>query len=253
MGQVVINPASTDVANVFTKVQTFRADGGTAGEEIQVYHDKTDGTIWCKEGNLTVRPEATYGKALILCDHSAGLVQLIAGTCYMWGMTRFDPANGVGWSIPTGSHIQGSSGVVFGWSGSHNTAGIDTWLGRGAAGVVRLSGAVDGGTISSIPLSPPQITANQNNYNPGVARNYRLSVGAIGWQITGLVAGVDGEERYLINIGPGTLTLPDESFSSTDVNRFLLPGAASLPVPANSCVRLMYDGTSARWRGWLLQ
>src|SRR5207244_2832100 len=50
---------------------------------------------------------------------------------------------------------------------------------RTAAKVVGIrDGTTGGGTLSSVPLSPSQITANQNDYAPGVARYYRLSTDA---------------------------------------------------------------------------
>lgn len=104
-----------------------------------------------------------------------------------------------------------------------------------------------GGSIYSPPVTPAQITADQNDYAPGVARIYRLSSDA-SRTITGLVAGVNGEGRQVINVGGNNIVLAHESASSTAANRFLTSTGANVTVAPNEAVGLMYDGTDSRWR-----
>ncbi|HXO70779.1 MAG TPA: DUF2793 domain-containing protein [Bradyrhizobium sp.] len=97
-------------------------------------------------------------------------------------------------------------------------------------------------------ISPPQITTNQNDYNPtgaATASVLQLSSDA-SRNITGLAGGADGRVVSLINIGGQPIVLSDESTSSSAANRFTL--GAGLTVAAKQAAMLRYDGTAARWR-----
>lgn len=109
---------------------------------------------------------------------------------------------------------------------------------------VRMSGQV---RIAS-GISPAQITANQNNYNPtdlATASVLRLSSDA-SRDITGLAGGADGRILLVFNVGSNNIVLKDESASSTAANRFALNGDITLA--ADDSVILWYDATSSRWR-----
>lgn len=127
----------------------------------------------------------------------------------------------------------------------------DTSLRRGgAAGVVGLSrGATDAGaTLRSIPLTPSQITSNQNNYAPGVAMFYRLSTDS-SRDITGLSVGqVAGQVCEIWNVGAQNIVLKHQDTNSTDVNRFLNVTGADITLAANEIALLRYDATTQRWR-----
>lgn len=128
----------------------------------------------------------------------------------------------------------------------------DAQVDRGAAKVVRISdGASGGAALSSPALTPAQITSNQNNYSPGAALFTRLSSDA-SRDVTGLVAGVDGETRFLWNVGSADVVLKNQSGSSTGVNRFLTSTGADLTLAVNKCAIAQYDGTNQRWRTTLL-
>lgn len=92
-----------------------------------------------------------------------------------------------------------------------------------------------------------QITGDQNNYAPATASFLRISSDAAR-NITGLLAGMDGEQRVFLNVGSYAITLKHESASSTAANRFTCATAADIAIGAGSIVALVYDGTSARWR-----
>lgn len=110
-------------------------------------------------------------------------------------------------------------------------------------------------TIAALPqalfaadITPAQITASQDNYNPtGLAGSgvVRLSSDAA-WSITGLAGGADGRMCVLQNVGAFTITLEDEHASSTAANRFALN--ADVALTADSAIAIMYDGTASRWR-----
>jgi hypothetical protein len=97
-------------------------------------------------------------------------------------------------------------------------------------------------------ISPPQITANQNDYNAtgtATASVLQLSSDA-SRNITGLAGGAEGRVVSLVNIGSQPIVLADESTSSSAANRFAL--GANLTVAAKQAAMLRYDGAAARWR-----
>src|SRR3954469_23302561 len=92
--------------------------------------------------------------------------------------------------------------------------------------------ALPRGLILTGVISPPQITANQNDYNPtgaATASVLQLSSDA-SRSISGLAGGAEGRAVCIINVGSQPVTLLDESASSTAANRFTL--GASLTVAA---------------------
>lgn len=97
-------------------------------------------------------------------------------------------------------------------------------------------------------ISPTQITANQNDYNPtglSTASVLRLTTDA-SRDITGLTGGADGRLIVITNVGSFAMVLKDESGSSTAANRFAL--AADITLATDQSVVLQYDSTSSRWR-----
>jgi hypothetical protein len=126
-------------------------------------------------------------------------------------------------------------------SHDHATAGDGTALvpaSLNVTGLVRFSGVI----------SPTQLTASVNNYNPAglaTASVVRLSADAE-WNLTGLVAAAASHFIVLVNIGSNTINLVDESASSSAANRFALD--VNLALTADTAASLWYDGTSSRWR-----
>lgn len=140
--------------------------------------------------------------------------------------------------------------AFFTWTGSSAWAsGTDTGLKRAAARVVGLTDSGGGGgTLSSPPLTPAQITADQNDYAPGAARFYRLSTNA-SRNLTGLsVSQVDGQECEVWNVGANAVVLKHQNAGSSAANRFVCTGAADVTLAADEVALLRYDATSGRWR-----
>lgn len=97
-------------------------------------------------------------------------------------------------------------------------------------------------------VSPSQITANQNNYNPsgaGSADVLRINTDA-SRDITGFAFPANYKTLLVHNVGSYNIVLKDESASSTAANRFALSGDATLS--PDQSVLLWYDATSSRWR-----
>lgn len=105
------------------------------------------------------------------------------------------------------------------------------------------------GTAGLNVISPAQITANQNDYNPSglsTAGMIRLSTDADSRALGGLVAQTGGRVVYLHNVGSFLLTLLDEQGTSSAANRFAL--TQPLVIPPDGVVVLQYDDTTDRWR-----
>lgn len=97
-------------------------------------------------------------------------------------------------------------------------------------------------------ITPAQITADQNDYNPtGLADAVvlRLSSDAAR-SITGLAGGADGRVLTLHNVGTENISLVGESALSAAANRFAL--ASGFTVRPDDGVILQYDATESRWR-----
>ncbi len=88
-------------------------------------------------------------------------------------------------------------------------------------------------------ISPTAISADQNNYSPtgwSTANLVRLSTNSGTLRtVTGAAAGSSGELKWLINLGPGIVSLEHESGTTFGIN-------------VNGVAGIIYDGTSARWR-----
>ncbi len=135
--------------------------------------------------------------------------------------------------------------LVFGPGGVGDTA-----VGRASAGVLNfgtLTGSFSA-TYQTFPTTPSQITANQNDYNPGVAEWYRLSSDA-SRNITGLsISQNDGQIAYFYNIGSFDIVLTHQDAGSAAANRFLNSTGANITLTSNEIAQLRYDSTTARWR-----
>lgn len=106
----------------------------------------------------------------------------------------------------------------------------------------------DYGVAFPATVSPPQITANQNNWTIASfddAITFRISSDAAR-SITGLAGGTAGRVIVLQNVGSYGITLSNESASSTAANRFAI--GSNLVIGPNCSIALQYDVTSARWR-----
>ena len=110
------------------------------------------------------------------------------------------------------------------------------------------SGALSTTFALSGDISPSQITADQNDYNPtglSSASTLRLTSDA-SRNVTGLQGGADGRVLVLHNVGSNNIVLKDDSASSTAGNRFAL--SADITLGVDQAAVLQYDSTSSRWR-----
>lgn len=112
--------------------------------------------------------------------------------------------------------------------------------------------SADSAVLYGSTSSPTGLTASVNDYTPSPsiasASVLRLTASAA-WNVTGLVAGSGGQIIYVYNVDTAdTITLKNESASSTAANRFAL-GGADVALAPSAGIAIQYDGTSTRWRG----
>jgi len=97
-------------------------------------------------------------------------------------------------------------------------------------------------------ITPTQLTANTNDYNPAnglFTSVWRISSnGAI--NLTGIQAGTSGQRITLCNVGTQTITLKNQSASSVAANRFTNSGG-DVTLSANGVKFLVYDTTVPTW------
>ena len=131
-------------------------------------------------------------------------------------------------------------------SGSDITSGTVAAARLGAHESSHRTGGTD--PIANVVTSPSQITANQNDYNPGTGDIFRLDANAAR-DITGVVAGSNGQAILLVNVGSNAITLKHESASSSANNRITVPWAGDYVLSASGgAALLVYFTASNRWR-----
>lgn len=110
-----------------------------------------------------------------------------------------------------------------------------------------------GGGGSSIlsDFTPPALPAGTtNDYAPvGIASfdRIRQATNVASSALSGLAALPSGTVRYLENLGPGALTILNQSALSSAGARFVTPNGEDLVVPPGGDVTVVYDATSSRW------
>jgi hypothetical protein len=97
--------------------------------------------------------------------------------------------------------------------------------------------------------TPAVMTGDVNDYAIGTVSKFRLDPGAGTRTITGISGGVDGRVIEIANIGSGqNINLANESALSSAANRIRTLTGVALSFTPPEIVRLVYDGTSSRWR-----
>jgi hypothetical protein len=105
------------------------------------------------------------------------------------------------------------------------------------------------GGATPVVISPASFSTAQTDYNPSgfsTATQVRLTTSAAA-DINSLATRGDGVELTLTNIGTFAITLKDEfTTGTTAAQRFALNG--DVVILPEASVRIIYDGTTARWR-----
>jgi hypothetical protein len=206
--------------------------GGTG--VIEFYSDSGTGGIRIQKGN-------TLGSIPSGFLSAAGVR---SGTFYLGSG---DPPGGT----VTENEATFKSTYVLSWtSGAYNNA-TDTGLARSALAVLKLQGpSSEGATISAVATTSSQITADQNNYNPGAKSFFQRWSTDASRNITGLTfttAQVDGQIHTIINVGSADIVLKHQDTGSTAANRFICSTGADIPLTPNQAADVIYDNTRSRW------
>ncbi|MGL5830926.1 MAG: choice-of-anchor Q domain-containing protein, partial [Candidatus Altimarinota bacterium] len=165
---------------------------------------------------------------------------------YVWDGTEWLPLFGVGGAGTPGGNandIQYNDAGVF---GGENALEYDA-----ATNQVTAPGVAVGEDFALTgDISPAQLTANQNDYNPtglDTASVIRISGDTSFRTITGIAGGADGRIIKLHNIGTSTILLANRNTGSTATNRFDF-GGNDVPLFPGDLLSLQYDSTSGFWR-----
>jgi hypothetical protein len=123
-----------------------------------------------------------------------------------------------------------------------------------AAGVSRFVGEVQavGAVTNSGIITPAQITATQNDYNPSglsTSRILRLTSDA-SRDVTGLTALPSGRRLLLWNAGTNNIVLKHQNAGSTAANRFACPLAADYTLGQFQGAELFYDTAAFGTGAW---
>lgn len=141
--------------------------------------------------------------------------------------------------------------VVMAWISDAGDALLFSYPDPGAAGSTTFTGSTtfNGATIYGDSGSSATISGDTDDYALPAYPVAYLNVTSPA-QLTGLVAGTDGQRLVFINDGNAILTLPNESTDSVAANRLRTPYAtrADVLLPPNFAVEFQYDATISRWR-----
>lgn len=148
--------------------------------------------------------------------------------------------------------VRVASDALFAFSSTADATGtVDAVIKRGAAKVVSIEAISSaGGTLRFIPTTPAQITANQDNYNPGGSSYFQRWSSDAARDVTGMTfaaAQVDGQTHLIVNVGAQNITLK-EQVTSTAANQFMNSTGADIVLAAKQAALAIYDSTTARWR-----
>lgn len=152
--------------------------------------------------------------------------------------------------LPTGS---GAPGAIE-WWGAPTPGATGTTVRDGTRlGYLDYTGLHVEGALVFKKLAPAEITANQNNYNPGAASTYIRLTSDASRNITGLVftpAQQDGQSHIIVNIGLSDIVLKHQDAASTAANRFLCSTAADITLTPKQAADILYDSANQYWLVW---
>ncbi len=104
--------------------------------------------------------------------------------------------------------------------------------------------------IIPIKISPPQLTAHVNDWNPtGFSTASIINVDLLGVkEIKGMIAGKDGDRKLLINISPYELKLSYNDSGSLAQNRIWTVEQADYKIKKYGTCEVIYDTSIDMWR-----
>jgi len=263
-----------DTTNFSASGVSFSPTGGVAATNVQAAIAEVDSESAKKASNLSDLSNVATARTNLSVQSKAEAQQGVANVATAAGTPDVITVA----LTPTVSGLTNNLPVVFEASGANTTStptlNVD---GTGAKTIVRPDGAVlyagdipaagaraicyyDTSSdkyilanpfyaITTTPLqtiSPSQITADQNDYNPsGLSTAGALRIHSDARRtITGIAGGTDGRELTLHNVGEYPIVIAFQSSGSTAANRFAFGHVLS----GEHSMKVAYDVTTGRWR-----
>lgn len=225
---------------------------------------------WTYQGSPRYLPPSASGKSVVF--------QNSAGANKAWfdgaGQLTGDSTNGAGLDVVSSEGATNDRALtivnfakdrVFGWNFPvggggvsrfrYITGGVDI-MQFGTDGTVfhyesptfQKTATFQQGLRLSAEISPAQITANQNNYNPtGLSTAVvMLLTSDASRDITGIAAQSSGV-LWVYNIGAQNLVLKHQDANSTAANRIIGTAGADVTLTPNRCALLRYSAAQTRW------
>lgn len=229
-GNILLLPGLKSGAGSDGKV-IIRQPGGVADtDQVEIYDDGTNSIITSRNAQLRLGGGGATDRLRVT---SSGVV-----------VTDVEPdANGTRSLGTTALRFLAVHSATFSF-------GPNTAVSEVSAGLVRLRGSgttVPAGLCSPVN-APAQITGDQNNYSPGVGLTQEWNSDA-SRNVTGMLAGQDGEIRWIYNSGAQDIVLQNENASSTAANRWLTNTGADITLAAAGLAMAIYRaGSVNRWR-----
>lgn len=248
-GNVLLRGGASTGTGANGRVQIGRPDG--TGTPLDLVWDGQTAQLECPDNNSVIQFRRKGAGNQIACD-------LTFGTGGQNNMLRvrqslqigdFGPGGGVA-IAPNLIRLVVGDAIYWGVSDSIGTRTAGMRATTNGVPVLSIEGATNaaGAALRSIPLTPAALSANQDNYNPGVARFYRLSA-TTPVTLTGLsISQQDGQDFEVWNVGPSSITLAHQSTSSTATNRFLNKGGVDIVLAPDEIAKVRYDGATQRYR-----
>jgi hypothetical protein len=262
--QITINPATGSTYGVVKLDDLF-----AQFERVDTYADLPDPTLHTDEYYHVVNSQGSafwpgwiggtfYSKGFYYSDGSAW--EFIGEVPYQASQADVDAgiitdqfvspatlASASKWATKNDSIQFKEEGVNLGAAGTVDT--ID-FVGS-AVTATRVADVLTVTVTGSSPavISPAQITADQDNYNPTgflTSTMVRLDFDTGGRAITGFAAGTDGQRITLSNISANFGYYPGNHPDSSSGNRFL-HGKDFIHYPYSN-IDVIYDSTSGGWR-----
>lgn len=241
--------------------------GGVVGDRVGSYqsdllraHTHADNTVTSSTAGGGGSAQATVqGTALVTTGSTGGLETRMANAGVMFVICA-SPSAAAGGADVVNTVLSGS-GAPSNAIGVNGDFYVDTtnsrWYLPKAAGAwgsfVSLIGPQGPAGTSSLgaPLATTLANGDNNNVaieSSGVTRNRLRVAGPTGsYAITGIAAATDGHQLEIYATVAQTVTIRNESASSTAANRIITMTGADVALTGPSIARLTYDATDARW------
>lgn len=96
-------------------------------------------------------------------------------------------------------------------------------------------------------ITPTALAANTDDWNPtGLSTASVIRISASGaYNLTGIQGGADGRFLYMYNVGENTITLKD---NTTSTSAYQFQFAHDIELKAGQGIILQYDATNSKWR-----